>query len=449
MTDPVAAPTAGSAVAERPGTPAVLESLLAAGRPPSRAAGNGPLRVAAVIARLEGGAGMLALRGALAMDPAACRVTIITGQGSQLIAAARVAGLEVVIEPALRAPIRPASDLRALRRLTAMLADRDFDVVHTHCAKAGAVGRVAAHRAGAGKIIHTFHGFPFHEFQRRALRHAYVAIERRLGRITDVALCVGAGVAAEAIRRELISPSRVRTMGVSVDGPGRGRASRNAGTPLARRRARATLGLPADAVVVGAVGRLTYQKAPEDFVTALGALGRPDVIGMWVGGGELAARVGRQASGLPAGQFRLAGERADVLDILPAFDVFALPSRYEGLPTAVVEAMICGVPVAATAVNAVPDLVIPGETGLLVPPRRPDLMAAAIGHLLDSPGTAARMAAAARSRVEGRYGEAALRDSLLAAYDLDAPVQVGGPAIAGPVRWAERVAAGRQPSLCR
>jgi glycosyltransferase involved in cell wall biosynthesis len=450
---------AGTTVAGQPAALALAGPLQEARRRPSRAAGSGPLRVATVIARLEGGAGVLALRGALAMDPDTCRVTIITGQGDQLISAARAGGLEVVVEPALRAPIRPVSDLRALRRLTALFADRDFDVVHTHCAKAGAVGRVAARRAGVGKIVHTFHGFPFHEFQTRALRRAYVSIERRLGRITDVALCVGAGVAAEAIRRELISPSRVRTMGVSVDGPGRVRASRDAGKPLARRRARAALGLPPDGMVVGAVGRLTYQKSPEDFVTALRLLGRPDVIGMWVGGGELAARVRRHASGLPDGRFRLAGERTDVLDILPALDVFALPSRYEGLPTAIVEAMICGVPVVATAVNAVPDLVIPGETGLLVPPRRPDLMAAAIGHLLDSPATAARMAAAARGRIDDRYDEAALRDALLAAYDLNAPVratQADSPGFCRPRPTAARAellastSCGRPPRLlCR
>ena len=121
--------------------------------------------------------------------------------------------------------------------------------------------------------------------------------------------------------------------------------------------------------------------------------------------------------GRPAGQFRLAGERSDILDILPAFDVFALPSRYEGLPTAIVEAMICGVPVVATAVNAVPDLVVPGETGLLVPPRRPALMAAAIGELLDSPARAAQMAAAARARISGQYGEESLRRALLEAYE--------------------------------
>ena len=105
-----------------------------------------------------------------------------------------------------------------------------------------------------------------------------------------------------------------------------------------------------------------------------------------------------------------------MLDLLPAFDVFALSSRYEGLPTVVVEAMICGVPVVATAVNAVPDLVIPGETGLLVPPGRPGQLAAAIRYLLDAPELAARMAATARARLGDQHGESALRAALMAAY---------------------------------
>jgi len=109
--------------------------------------------------------------------------------------------------------------------------------------------------------------------------------------------------------------------------------------------------------------------------------------------------------------------------VLPAFDVFALPSRYEGLPTAIVEAMVCGVPVVATAVNAVPDLVIPGETGILVPPQRPDVLAEALRYLLDSPDTAARIASAARAWVADRYDQSALRDVLAAAYA--PPVQQG------------------------
>jgi glycosyltransferase involved in cell wall biosynthesis len=375
-----------------------------------------PLRVATLITRLEGGAGVLALRGARALDPGAFQVTIITGHGNRLLDQAAEAGLEVVVEPTLRMPIDPRNDLRALRALDALLRRGQFDVAHTHTAKAGTLGRIAASRASVPRIVHTYHGFPFHEFQSRGRRSAYVAIERRLGRLTDVALCVGTGVAVEAVRRGLIAPERVRTIRVAVDSPpGTELPVR---TPQARQKARRALGLPAGVAVVGAVGRLTYQKAPEDFLAALRRLNRPDVIGVWVGGGELAARVDRLAAMPTAARVILAGERADVLDILPAFDVFALPSRYEGLPTAVVEAMLCGIPVVATAVNAVSDVVVPGETGLLVPPRRPDLLADAVRYLLDRPAVAARMADAARARLGDRFGEQALRDALMAAYEL-------------------------------
>lgn len=379
-------------------------------------------RVAAVITRLEGGAGALALRGARALDPARYQVTMVTGSGSRLIAEAEAAGLEVVIEPALRHPVDPASDLLALGRLTRLIQSRRFDVVHTHTAKAGALGRIAARRAGTGRIVHTYHGFPFHEFQPAWRRRAYVAIERRLGRITDVTLCVGTGVAVEAIRRGLAAPARVRTIGVVVDSSRGGGDGSSGGDPLpalapgARQRARQALGLPADAKVVGAVGRLTYQKAPEDFIAALERLSRPDVIGVWVGDGELAGRIADLAAARPKTPVVLAGERTDITEILPAFDVFVLPSRYEGLPTAVVEAMECGIPVVATAVNAVADVVVPGETGLLVPPCQPALLAQSLGRLLDDPDLARAMARRARARLGDRFAEGTLRDVLTDAY---------------------------------
>ena len=368
------------------------------------------LRVATLITRLEGGAGQLALRGAAALDQGAFATTIIAGSGA-LLGEAAAAGLEVIVEPALGRAIDPRRDLRTLNALAGLLRERSFDVVHTHTAKAGVLGRVAARRAGVPRIVHTYHGFPFHEFQSRARRGAYVAVERRLGRITDVALCVGTAVSVEAIRRGLVAPDRVRTIGVATA------AVPDAGPdPEARERARRVLGVPVDGTVIGAVGRLTYQKAPEDFVAAIRALGRPGVTGVWIGGGELAARIGRLAARRPVPRVLLAGERADVPDLLPAFDVFLLPSRYEGLPTAVVEAMACGIPVVATAVNATCDVVVPGETGLLVPPGRPDLMAEAVGYLLDHPAVAVRMTEAARSRLGHRFEISAVRSTLMEAY---------------------------------
>jgi glycosyltransferase involved in cell wall biosynthesis len=374
------------------------------------------LRVATIITRLEGGAGVQAFRGARALCREAVEQTIVTGSGNGLLSAAAEAGFEVIVEPSLRAPVAPASDLSALRRLTALLRERSFDVVHTHCAKAGAVGRLAARRAGTPRIVHTFHGFPFHSYQSAVRRQAYISIERRLGCFTDIALCVGAGVAAEAVRRELIAPERVRTIGVAVENYGTGPEGIAARMPDARRRARQALGLPPWATVVGAVGRLCYQKAPEDFIAAMRKLARPGVCGIWVGDGELARRMAHLARTLTGTPVVFAGERSDVLEILPAFDVFVLSSRYEGLPTVVVEAMTCGVPVVATAVNAVPDVVVPGETGLLVPPSRPDLLAEAVRYLLDSPQTAARMAQAAQARLGDSYSAERLADALAAAY---------------------------------
>jgi glycosyltransferase involved in cell wall biosynthesis len=386
------------------------------------------VHVATVVTRFQAGAGTVALRGAMGLDPDRFRVSVVAGSGDRLLDDAARAGFDIHLIPSLGPDIAPRQDARALSQLTRLLTGVHADVVHTHSAKAGMIGRLAARRAGTSRIVHTYHGFPFHEFQSAARRAAYVQIERRLGRITDVGLCVGTGVAVEAVRRGLIAPERIRTIGVAVDD------TAVACTPEGRRVARETLGIEPGHRVVGAVGRLAYQKAPEDFVTALVAMGRPDVVGVWIGDGELRGRM-QEAVERAAGRVRviLAGERADVASLLPAFDVFALPSRYEGLPVAIVEAMVCGIPVVATAVNAVSDAVVPGVTGLLVPPQRPDLFAGAVGYLLDHPDEAVAMAVAARARVGGRHNDDALAHALTAAY-LPAAARAAQPADL----WADR-----------
>jgi glycosyltransferase involved in cell wall biosynthesis len=155
--------------------------------------------------------------------------------------------------------------------------------------------------------------------------------------------------------------------------------------------------------VVGTVGRLDFQKAPTDMLDAFKRL--PHAVHfVWIGGGPLHDKVARAVASSGLGdRFHLLGERRDVAALLPALDVFAMASLYEGLPCSVVEAMTCGIPVVATAVNAVPEVVVPGRTGLLVPPARPEQLARAIQHLLDRPDLGGRMASAARSNLGDRF----------------------------------------------
>jgi glycosyltransferase involved in cell wall biosynthesis len=397
--------------------------------------------VAVVVTRLQAGAGGVALRGALALDPLRYQATIIAGDtggiadsdgsGDRLLVHATDAGLRVVCIPELVSQISPAKDVRCLRLLTEQLADGGYDVVHTHSAKAGALGRLAAERAGTPRVVHTFHGFPFHEFQSRARRAAYVGIERYLGKRTDVFLAVGGAVAAEAVRRGIAAPERIRVINPAIECPG------TPASPAARAAARHRLGVPVGCKVVGTVGRVDYQKAPESFVDAVAAIGRPDVYAVWIGDGPLRHEMEQRARrrGLQ-GRFVCVGHRDDVPALLAGLDVFMMASRYEGLPCAVAEAMTVGLPVVATAVNAVPDVVLPGETGLLASPERPQQLAAAVKYMLDEPAEAARMAAAGRRLIADRFTPESLAAVLDAAY---------GSGVGIPARPRRHVALAARP----
>lgn len=374
------------------------------------------VEVATVITRMQAGAGGVALRGALALDPARYRVTFIAGSGDRTLDRAREAGLRTMLLDTLVPEISPRDDAAALLALRRMIRQGGYDVVHTHSAKAGTLGRLAAVGVGVPVVVHTMHGFPFHEFMSRPRHAAYVAVERMLGRRTSTLLAVGSAVAAEAVRRGIVAPDRVRTIGAAID------PIQVADFGNARRAARRRMQVPPGMHVVGTVGRLDYQKAPEHFADAIAALDRPDVMAIWIGGGPLRARVEEHARRLGlADRFVCLGDRDDVPELLPGLDLFAMSSRYEGVPCALIEAMSIGLPAVATAVNAVPDVIVAGETGLLVPPERPADLALALGFLLDHPDRAARMGQAGQRRVAGQYTAESLGPVLEDAYRLPGP----------------------------
>lgn len=381
------------------------------------------VRVAQVVTKFTAGAGGITLRGALALDPHRYATTILTAGGGSLARRALDAGLDVIELRHMSPELSARADLRGLNELTTLFAGGTFDLVHTHSAKAGALGRIGARRAGVPAVVHSLHGFPFHDFQSPLRRRSYLAIERRLARMTDFFLTDGTDVAADAVRLGIAPPDRIRAIASPIDD---GIAP---ATEAARREARARLGIPLRARVVGTAARLDPQKAPLDMVRAIALLGETDVYMVWIGDGELRSSTERlvERKGL-ARRFLLMGERPDVHALLPAFDVFALSSLYEGLPCALVEAMTCGIPVVATAVNSVPEIVIPGRTGLLARPADPASLSRALRHLLDHPADGARMALAARAHVADRFRPEVLGRDLTEVYDDVVRLTAGGPA---------------------
>jgi glycosyltransferase involved in cell wall biosynthesis len=390
---------------------------------------DGPIRVAQVVTKLSAGAGGITLRGALALDPARYSTTILAGQCGPLADRAEQAGIDVIrlrhMAPGRR--INPWVDVQGVREVMTHLAAGDFDLVHTHSSRAGALGRIAARRIGVPALVHSFHGFPFHEFQSVITRHVVLAIERRLSAITDFFVTDGTVVAAEAVRLKLAPPERVRAIASPIDSDIR------VVSEASRREARRLLGLPESAKVVGTAARLQAQKAPLTMVKAIALLGRDDVYMVWIGDGELRAKAERLAAKLGLGdRVLMLGDRTDVARLLPALDVFAMSSLFEGLPCALVEAMTCGIPVVATAVNSVPEIVVSGKTGLLARPADAGSLSRALGHMLDHPAEAERMASAARVHLGERFRPDVLGADLMDVYESALAFARAGV----PARWA-------------
>jgi glycosyltransferase involved in cell wall biosynthesis len=369
--------------------------------------------VAHVTANFADGSGGITLREALALDDRYSS-TILAPEDGSLFERAEDEGLQVVRlrEMGRGRRVYPWADLRAFRELGEHLRAGEFDVVHTHAGRAGALGRVAAHRLGGCAIVHTFHGFPFNEFQSWAVRRALQSIERRLGRITDYFITDGTFVASEAIRLKVAPPEHIRAVISPIDAV-------QAISARTRQDARLLLGIDDSARVIGTAARLAVQKAPLDMVKAIAALPQTDVFMVWLGDGDLRAETERLIDKEGLGdRFLLLGDRDDVSRLLPAFDVFAMSSLWDGLPCSVVEAMTCGIPVVATAVNSVPEIVISGRTGLLARPGDPTSLRQALAYMLDHPGDAARMAANARAHIGEQFRSDLLGEELMQVYEV-------------------------------
>jgi glycosyltransferase involved in cell wall biosynthesis len=354
---------------------------------------------------------------------------------------ARYRGWADVFPMAIPYRISPWCDLRFLVHLLRLLQREHFDIVQTSAAKASLYGRLAGRLAGVPVVIYTANGFPFHDFMHPVLHWGLTRLEKVMSRCcTDMVVSVSEADSRHAVTAGIVPAERITTIHNGIDLL---RAMPN------RQAARHALGLDVRKSVVGMVGRLSPQKAPEDFlqVAALVAQQFPEATFLIVGDGPLRPGLERLAGNLGIeGQVRFLGFRNDIPLVMSALDVFALTSLWEGLPFAILEAMAAEKPVVATSINGVPEVVVHGQTGFLAPPRAVKELAAHIGTLLGDPASARAMGQAGRRRVQEHFTLerviARLSDVYEALYRVKRPEDPGAmefgeteaPKVQGPVR---------------
>jgi len=314
--------------------------------------------------------------------------------------------------PDLRRAAAPARDLKALRAIARLLRARRPHVVHTHMAKAGALGRVAAWRSKVPVVVHTFEGHVLEGYFSRPVSAGYLAAERSLARISHALVAVSPAVRDELLSLGIGRPSQWRVIPVGLD----------LGDLLTAKVDQATgrraVGLPEDGPVVGIVGRLVPVKDHATFLEAAARIRRerPDVTFVVAGDGELRASLEERARRTLGNRCRFLGWVKDLRSLYGAIDVAVLTSRNEGTPVALIEAAAASTPVVATRVGGVADVVVDGRTGHLCPPGDPTAVATAVLGLLGDPTKAHRMGAAARETVRERFTIERLANDLADLY---------------------------------
>ena len=357
-----------------------------------------PIRILLIITRLElGGAQRVVLHTAENLDRAEFAVGLAWGPGDLLDAEAeRIADLQRFPVESLVRPVSPLGDLRALGGLRAAVRTFRPHLVHTHSSKAGILGRLAARLERTPAVVHTIHGFGFTPLQSAPKRVVFRSVERLMARWTDHFIAVAECDRARGIELGLFAPERASVIRAGID---LDRFSGAAGGETVRAR----LGIPADVPVITQVGNFKPQKAPLDFVRMAAVVHQrfPEAYFLMVGDGLLRTRAEALARDLEVShRMVFCGWWDDVPGLLAATRVSVLSSRHEGLPCSVVESLAAGVPVVATAVDGIVEVVRSGDNGYLVPPGNVRALGNRACQILESTENWVRLAATASVGLE-------------------------------------------------
>jgi len=369
-----------------------------------------PITIVRVIDRLNvGGPAIHAVLTTAGLDPTRFRTVLVVGsieptEGDMgyLLEQHGVTG--VVQLPALGREMRPLRDLTAAWQLLRVLLRERPLVVHTHKAKAGALGRLLAFATGVPVRVHTFHGHVLDGYFGPLKSAVFRTIERLLAAVTHELVVPSAKLADDLSTQFGLAPrGRFHVVPLGFDLVPFANAEQHKGTLRAR------LGVAPGTKLVGIVGRMVPVKDHATFVSAAQILAarRPEVAFVFVGGGELESQIRADVAARGLGsRAHFLGWQRELAPIYADLDAVVLSSINEGTPVSLIEAMAAGRPVAATAVGGVADVFRRGERGELAPPRDPDALATAIDRAL-RPEALAR-AQAVRAAVIEEYGRARL-----------------------------------------
>lgn len=307
-------------------------------------------------------------------------------------------GVTPIIIPTLGRELHPIRDIATLWKLYRLLRQLKPDIVATHTAKAGFVGRVAAWLAGAPIIVHTYHGHVFHGYFSPAKTRLFLLLERFAARLSDAIIALTPGQRDELVNTYHIAPAgKFTVMSSGLD------LSAFAAAPRRSGAFRHTWGVADDAPLITIVGRLAPVKNHALFLQAAVRVREalPAARFAIVGDGELRAELEAQvdALGLRDAVF-FTGWQKDVAPVYADSDVLVISSVNEGTPFTVIEAMAAGCPVVSTAVGGVPDFLNHGELGKLVPSGDAAALAAALVETVQQPPDAEAL----RALIVERYG---------------------------------------------
>jgi glycosyltransferase involved in cell wall biosynthesis len=347
-------------------------------------------------------------------------VTLITGPAEgpegDLFDRARRQGLNAELMPELVRPIRPAVDLGAYRRLRAVLRRLRPEVVHTHSSKAGILGRAAAWDERVPAVVHTIHGLPFGPSESAARNRLYVALERWAARRCHAIVSVCDAMTMQALAAGVGRPEQYRTIysGMEVEA--------FLDPPPTRDRSRERLGLAPEHVAFATVARLFERKGHDDLLAVAPDVLRanPDVRFVWIGSGIWRERLEAEAARLGvrhAIHFTGLVPPGEIPELLAACDAVVHPSLREGLARVLPQALLTGRPAISYDVDGAREVVITGETGVLLPPRDLPALRDAILDLAGDASLRERLGETGRERFAAQFRHETMVDQIHALYE--------------------------------